>query len=136
MHLNLVCKSERKLGASTASALGLRASQLYLNICAEDHKPMDNFEAGMSPALERSNRAPGSASVVARRQVSRSEKIGVCAGDQFLETVSGLGLGKTERDRVVRVGRCQCCGDLFKACPCLGHPEVRHCAEQLVAAVA
>src|SRR5437762_719624 len=38
MHLNLVCKSERKLGASTASALGLRASQLYLRFCAEDHK--------------------------------------------------------------------------------------------------
>src|SRR2546426_372480 len=38
MHLNLVCKSERKPGASTASALGLRAPQLYLNICAEDHK--------------------------------------------------------------------------------------------------
>src|SRR5215218_5082389 len=38
MHLNLVCKSERKLGASTASALGLRATQLYLRFCAEDHK--------------------------------------------------------------------------------------------------
>src|SRR5712692_9649596 len=38
MHLNPVCKSERKLGASTASALGLRASQVYLKICAEDHK--------------------------------------------------------------------------------------------------
>jgi len=38
MHLNLVCKSERKVGASTASALGLRASQLYLRFCAEDHK--------------------------------------------------------------------------------------------------
>ncbi len=38
MHLNPVCKSERKLGASTASALGLRAFLLYLRFCAADHK--------------------------------------------------------------------------------------------------
>jgi hypothetical protein len=46
MHLNLVCKSERKLGASTASALGLRASQSYLMICAEDHKLVGSVLSG------------------------------------------------------------------------------------------
>src|SRR5438874_3171610 len=53
MHLNLVCKSERKLGASTASALGLRAFQLYLKICAEDHKLLDNLKARTSPCSEK-----------------------------------------------------------------------------------
>jgi hypothetical protein len=47
MHLNLVCKSERKVGASTASALGLRAFQLYLKICAAHHKHLGYFEAGL-----------------------------------------------------------------------------------------
>jgi hypothetical protein len=44
MHLNLVCKSERKVGASAASALGLRAFQLYLKICAVHHKLLGYFE--------------------------------------------------------------------------------------------
>jgi hypothetical protein len=52
MHLNLVCKSERNVGASTASALGLRASQLYLKICAEDHNLLGYFEARTFPALK------------------------------------------------------------------------------------
>ena len=53
MHLNLVCKSERKLGASTASALGLRASQSYLKICAEDHKLPDYFQGYDVPSSEK-----------------------------------------------------------------------------------
>lgn len=106
MHLNLVCKSERKVGASTASALGLRASQLYLKICAEDHKLLGYFEGWEVPSTQEEWPSPGSGSVVARRRVSRLEKVGVRAGDQFLETVGGPGFGKTERDRVVRVGRC------------------------------
>jgi hypothetical protein len=68
--------------------------------------------------------------------VSRLEKVGVRASDQILETVGRPGLGKTKRDRVVRIGRCQHCGDLLEACPCLAHAEIRHRAEQLVAAVA
>jgi hypothetical protein len=47
-----VCKSERNVGASTASALGLRAFPLYLKICAEDHKLLGYFEARTSPALK------------------------------------------------------------------------------------
>src|SRR5438034_11310414 len=136
MHLNLVCKSERKVGASTASALGLRAYQLYLRFCAEDHKLSGSLRARRSTPLKKSDRSPESRSAVARRRVSRLEKVGVRAGDQFLETVGGPGLGKTERDRVVRVCRRQCCGDLLEACPSLGDPEVRDCAEQLAAAVA
>jgi hypothetical protein len=53
MHLNLVCKSERKVGASTASALGLRATQLYLKICAEDHKLLGYFEGQDVPCSEK-----------------------------------------------------------------------------------
>jgi hypothetical protein len=67
--------------------------------------------------------------------MSRLERIGVREGDQFLETVGGLRLGKTEGDRVVRVGRCQYCGDLLEACPRIAHAEVRHRAQQLIAAV-
>jgi hypothetical protein len=34
-----------------------------------------------------------------------------------LETLGGPGLGKTDRERVVvRVGRCQYCGDFLEAC--------------------
>ena len=74
MHLNLCVKSERKLGASTASALGLRASLLYLKICAEDHKLLDDFQASGSPSSEEEWSA--ATSCLGSSMVSRASAVG------------------------------------------------------------
>ena len=64
------------------------------------------------------------------------EEVGVGAGDQVLETVGGFGFGEADRDRVLRVDCCQCCGDRLEACPGFACAEVGHRADKLVAAVA
>jgi hypothetical protein len=51
-------------------------------------------------------------SMSAERTAPDFEKVAVGGGDQLVETVGGLTLGKPERDWVFRIDRCQCRGDL------------------------